>query len=378
VYSKIDVRNGAIGVVPPQMPRVAASTEYPVYEVAPNVALPFYIQLLFRTSYFRRAINSMISGASGRKRVQPEQIEAIRVPLPPLSMQQAILKRWDDAQSEITTARHQISTLGRQIESDFLANLGLNRSFHTDSPKVFAMRWKNLGRWGVDINQGLAGQLNPAGGKYPIVLLAEVIADLENGWSPKCLDRPAEGDEWGVLKLGAVSFGMFNERENKALPHKLSPRPELEVKQGDFLISRANITRLVGACALVQQTRPRLMLCDKIFRLVWREPSPVDEHYLDEILKTPHVRQQIENAVTGTSATMKNITKPALLALRFPLPPLDVQRQLVGQIIKRRDEIAKKTERIYHLETAIGQEIEDIILGTRPVPEFAGLEKGTA
>jgi type I restriction enzyme, S subunit len=320
----------------------------------------------------------MISGASGRKRVQPEQIEAIRVPLPPLSMQQAILKRWDDAQSEITTARHQISTLGRQIESDFLANLGLNRSFHTDSPKVFAMRWKNLGRWGVDINQGLAGQLNPAGGKYPIVLLAEVIADLENGWSPKCLDRPAEGDEWGVLKLGAVSFGMFNERENKALPHKLSPRPELEVKQGDFLISRANITRLVGACALVQQTRPRLMLCDKIFRLVWREPSPVDEHYLDEILKTPHVRQQIENAVTGTSATMKNITKPALLALRFPLPPLDVQRQLVGQIIKRRDEIAKKTERIYHLETAIGQEIEDIILGTRPVPEFAGLEKGTA
>ena len=111
VYSKIDVRNGAIGVVPPQMHRVAASSEYPLYEVTPDVALPFYIQLLFRTSYFRRTINSMVSGASGRKRVQPEQIEAIRVPLPPLPIQHAILKKWNKAQREIAEAWFRIERL---------------------------------------------------------------------------------------------------------------------------------------------------------------------------------------------------------------------------------------------------------------------------
>lgn len=65
VFSKIDVRNGAIGVVPASMPCIAVSSEYPVYEVIQNVALPRYIQLLFKTAYFRQAINSMISGASG-------------------------------------------------------------------------------------------------------------------------------------------------------------------------------------------------------------------------------------------------------------------------------------------------------------------------
>jgi type I restriction enzyme S subunit len=36
LYSKIDVRNGAIGVVPPSMPRIAVSSEYPVYRKSPH------------------------------------------------------------------------------------------------------------------------------------------------------------------------------------------------------------------------------------------------------------------------------------------------------------------------------------------------------
>jgi len=74
-----------------------------------------------------------------------------------------------------------------------------------------------------------------------------VIADLQNGWSPKCLTRPAESEEWGVLKVGAVSFGWFDERQNKALPSNLKPREQYEVKAGDLVISLANITQYVGA-----------------------------------------------------------------------------------------------------------------------------------
>src|SRR5437870_2621448 len=50
VYSRIDVRNGAIGIIPPEMPRVAVSSKYPVYNVSPDIALPSYIKLLFRIS----------------------------------------------------------------------------------------------------------------------------------------------------------------------------------------------------------------------------------------------------------------------------------------------------------------------------------------
>lgn len=43
IYSKIDVRNGAIGIIPPEMSKVAVSSEYPVYKVSPDIALPTYI-----------------------------------------------------------------------------------------------------------------------------------------------------------------------------------------------------------------------------------------------------------------------------------------------------------------------------------------------
>ena len=208
----------------------------------------------------------------------------------------------------------------------FEAALGFDPPTPLPERPVFITSFRDLDRWSHEgilrrIAEGDTAHTSP----YPIVRLRDVITDLENGWSPKCHDRPAEPDEWGVLKLGAVSFGVFNPEENKVLPGHFEPRPHLEVKPGELLISRANITRLVGAIALIGETRPRLMLCDKIFRVVSREPTPVDTTFLAEVLRISDVRRQIEANVTGTSPTMKNISKPALMGLTFPLPPKSEQ-----------------------------------------------------
>ena len=75
IYSKIDVRNGAIGIVPAEVPVATVTSEFPVYRIKKDVALSEYIQLVFRTEHFRRIINGMVSGTSGRKRVLPEDLE---------------------------------------------------------------------------------------------------------------------------------------------------------------------------------------------------------------------------------------------------------------------------------------------------------------
>ncbi|MBK5967179.1 hypothetical protein CCR95_24685 [Thiocystis minor] len=175
--------------------------------------------------------------------------------------------------------------------------------------------------------------------------LGNVIADLENGWSPKCHDHQAREGQWGVLKLGAVSFGIFNESQNKELPERLKPRPAYEVRNGDVLISRANVVRYVGACAYVEETRPKLMLCDKIFRVRFLKSSKLLPQFLTEIMRLPSVREQIETRLTGTSPTMKNISKPALLDLRFPLPELNDQRSLITDLTTgRQTATTKRTE----------------------------------
>ena len=58
----------------------------------------------------------------------------------------------------------------------------------------------------------------------------------------------------------------------------------------------------------------------------WRQQAP---------LVVPG-RERIEANVTGTSPTMRNIPKPALMVLSFPLPPTDVQSSLITKLTCRR------------------------------------------
>ena len=80
-------------------------------------------------------------------------------------------------------------------------------------------------------------------------------------------------------------------------------------------------------------------------------------------MKTPHLRQQIEASLTGTSPTMKNISKPALMALRFPLPPLDVQQTLIDAIGQARVDALALRQQAKQLREQAKREIEAALLG---------------
>ena len=326
VFSKIDARNGAIGVLQEAITSAVVTSEFPVFVPTPERLDGQFVKLVLRTGSFLAALHTKASGTSGRKRITPDAFAGLRVPLLPLNKQRALVARHRVGMDRAAELERQADETEMQAIAAFEASLGFTPLPPSSDRPVFVASFKDLDRWSHEgalrrTVEGDASQTSP----YPTVQLRDVIADLENGWSPKCHDQPAEDDEWGVLKLGAVSFGVFNPRENKALPKHLKPRPRLEVTSGQLLISRANITRLVGATVLIEKTRPKLMLCDKIFRAVPFRPAPVDMMFLAKVLRISDVRRQIEANVTGTSPTMKNISKPALMGLTFPLPPKDAQ-----------------------------------------------------
>ena len=326
VFSRIDARNGAIGVLQEEIAKAVVTSEFPVFVPIPDRLDGGFVKLVLRTGNFLAALRLKASGTSGRKRITPDAFADLRVPLPPLNEQRTIVAAHRASLTRAADLEREADEAEARAMEAFEAALGFGPPEPLPERPVFIASFKDLDRWSHEgilrrIVEGDTAHASP----YPMVQLRDVIADLENGWSPKCHDRPAEPDEWGVLKLGAVSFGVFNPEENKALPGRFEPRLHFEVKPGELLISRANITRLVGAIALTGEIRPRLMLCDKIFRVVSREPTPVDTAFLAEVLRTSDVRRQIEANVTGTSPTMKNISKPALMSLTFPLPPKSEQ-----------------------------------------------------
>jgi type I restriction enzyme S subunit len=194
----------------------------------------------------------------------------------------------------------------------------------------------------------------PAEGWIPLRTYVETI---ENGKSPSCEARPALDGEWGVVKVGCVSFGTFDPSANKALPSTLQPNPIYEIQPSDFLMSRANTTHLVGACAIVEQTRPRLLLSDKTFRFIFKKTQQVNLRYLDQVMKSPALRSQIEQQATGTSLTMKNISKEKVMSLLVPHHSQTEQCHIVAYL----DDLQAKVEGLKQLQAETEAEINALL-----------------
>lgn len=164
---------------------------------------------------------------------------------------------------------------------------------------------------------------------WSVASVRRVIRRIEQGWSPDCFGRPAEPDEWGVVKSGCVNRGVFVEQENKALPETLNPVPEYEIHAGDVLMSRASGSpELVGSTAYITETRAKLMLSDKIFRI---HPEPnVNGAFFVVVFNSRPMRSQIERAISGAEGLANNLPQSAMKGFFCVVPPLDEQTQIVS------------------------------------------------
>ncbi|MEJ8850402.1 restriction endonuclease subunit S [Variovorax rhizosphaerae] len=157
--------------------------------------------------------------------------------------------------------------------------------------------------------------------------MGTVVNGSEAGWSPTCIGSPRRPGHWGVLKVSAVSWGEFDATANKELPLDLAPKPEYEVRDGDFLLSRANTAELVARSVVVTTAEPRLMLSDKVIRL--DVSSQMNRVFLNMVNNASHAREHYAMRASGTSSSMKNVSREVVLALPVPLPPFVEQSRIV-------------------------------------------------
>nr|WP_275888978.1 restriction endonuclease subunit S [Desulforhopalus vacuolatus] len=252
-----------------------------------------YLAYFLRSKNFVDWVTLQTAGAK-MPRVSMKVFWDHEIPLPPLTEQKRIAAILDKADT-IRRKRQQ----GIQLADDFLRAVFLDMF---GDPVTNPKGWERLP-------------------------LKKILDRIDSGWSPKCYNREPAKNEWGVLKLGAVTTCNFIEGESKALPSDLVPRPQLEVKKGDLLFSRKNTYNLVAACALVNSTRPKLMLSDLIFRLRINEKAKVVPAYLWALLTHSGKRKKIQGIAGGAAGSMPNISKKRLLEQLIEIPNYKLQQE---------------------------------------------------
>jgi type I restriction enzyme S subunit len=166
---------------------------------------------------------------------------------------------------------------------------------------------------------------NPTG--WPIVELGDVIARITGG---KNIEAGNGTSKYRIMKVSAVTSGIFKAHEAKPAPDYHIPADDHHVRVGDFLFSRANTSELVGAVAIADDVPAGLLLPDKIWRIEWI-PTRIEPRYAYSLLRSSEIRRIFAVIGSGTSGSMKNISQAKLVRVPIPLPPLAIQTAFAEQ-----------------------------------------------
>jgi type I restriction enzyme, S subunit len=226
----------------------------------------------------------------------------IKIPLPSVVEQQKVVQILDEAK-ELCDLNQQLTTcMKKMFYSVFWDFFG--------DPVINKKQWK-------------------------MMTLEDVLSNMQTGWSPVCEKRQPQTDEWGVLKLSALTHGFFDVSECKTLPQRTLPKSKtkLKIQNGDVLFSRKNTFDYIGSTVHVfgLDDSSKYIFSDLMFRM------QTNSHLMHPIflwlcLSQKNQRLEIRRIATGTAGTMPNISKKRLLSMPIICPPLPLQHRFASII----------------------------------------------
>ncbi len=127
IVSRIDARNGASGVIPPDLAGAVVTNDFPLFNIDPARLDPAFLGWLCRTAGFVELSKAASEGTTNRVRLKVEKFLAMPMPLPPLVEQRRIVARVD-ALAARTAAARQLRKEARS-ETSLLTSSARQRMF---------------------------------------------------------------------------------------------------------------------------------------------------------------------------------------------------------------------------------------------------------
>ena len=327
-FSKIDARNGAVGLIPDSIAKAVVTSEYPVFTPKADKLRAAYLNHLLRAEHFKADLQSKASGTSGRKRVTPEGFLSLEVPVPALDEQDALVAAYTAALSRAAQLEQEADATLRAGWQAFETALGVAPPPPLPDRPVFVARFKDVERWSHDgILRGALGN-GATSLEASTEPLGNALLEVRHG----CSKGPSKkSTSLRVLKISAVTKGRLALEESKFIADEPALREQFALKAGDILMCRTNGTlAYVGMSALVEADINDMIFPDKVIR-VRPNLDRIEPRFLWRLLQVPAVRSQIE-AAARTAVGNFAIGGKDIKALKVPLP-LRAQQEALAQAL---------------------------------------------
>lgn len=261
--------------------------------------------------------------------ITSQDLLGISIPYPPLEEQTTIANYLDHKTTQIDNLiakKESLITL-LQEERTAIINQAVTKGLDPTVPmKDSGIEW--------------LGEIPQHWGVKP---LKYVIRELESGVSVNSEDKPVtKKDEIGVLKTSCVYTYSFKSEENKSVLTEEYERVKCPVRADSIIISRMNTPELVGASGYVEKDYDNLYLPDRLWQTKFFDKEEINVRWLSKILVSDMYRNNISSRATGTSSSMKNISKDDLLTLPIPYPS-KIEQDEIDKYISHKERLFSVT-----------------------------------
>jgi type I restriction enzyme S subunit len=278
------------------------STEFHVIRANPAKILPEWIWYFVRRLEFRTQGTFHFRGAVGQQRVPVDYLENAQIPLPPLDEQRRIVGRIKECLSRVGEIERLRQESGMATEALL--------------PSILNLEFQELLQ------------------SYESRSIGDIAIETRYGTSHKCT---AEITEIPVLRIPNIASGTIKFDDLKYCRLDSKELERLILKPGDLLFVRTNGSReLVGRCAIFENTSAQKYAFASYLIRVRLDYRRIRPHFLSYFLNSSLGRIEL-NKRRRTSAGQFNINSENLRSIPVPVPPVDIQDQIIRRLNQKRD-----------------------------------------
>lgn len=366
VASKIDLKNGAVAIIPNSWDKAVVTNHFAIYEPDLERLDQKYFHLLIQAKFFKQHLWRNKVGAEGRKEVKLKFFESLEIPIPPLPIQQKIVAHLESAKQKFESQLCKISKAENEISKEILEAAAVKINPGVRLPKIMAKCFKEFDRWGVEFNRyswtlrnliiGSSYDCKPLSDFAWVNPSTDIIVDPSDIVS--FIPMEAVDDKEGRIvspqerKVKQVNSGYTRFREGDVLWAKITPC----MQNGKSAIA-SNLTNGIGFGST------------EFHVIRSKNTSVIKNEFIHLILRLMEIRKAAMRYFVG-SAGQQRVPKDFLEGLYIPIPPMQIQLDILDKVGIEKYNIEKERCDMRQQKISLEKYMEKIILGLRSIEDI--------
>ena len=344
------------------------STEFYVLRPKSDKVLIEYIHYILRDNRVLESARNSFGGSAGQQRVSSSYLKSIKIPLPPIDIQQQIVDIYTSAQEAKQAKEQKAQEILDSIDGEILNQLQISLSTKKESAiddACYQIRLSDLLGKRYDPyyhNPYFKNAFHKLyESKYPLLTLGKISTLITSGTTPKSGGNDYTNVGNGIAFIRSGDIDIEGKIDFDSL---LYIKPEVhntkmkssQVKNNDIMIAIVGAT--IGQVGIYHSDKEANI--NQAIALVRLEEGHNPE-YIKEVIKSSIGQLNLDRLKRPVARA--NINLEEIASMVIPVPDIDIQNAIVESIISIRNRARLLQEEGCILLENAKSRIEKIILG---------------